>query len=127
VKYKLLSEEDVSRLLETETVTEYNKIIKSKEYIKGITIDISGGGLQFTSDRAHSKGEYVIIEFPIIVQGKIKNLSILSEIVLTEKLPNRVGIYEHRISYVNISNKDREDLIKYIFEEERRYRKNEKG
>lgn len=127
VKYKLLSVKDAETLMEVTSAEEYNKIIDAKEYINGITIDISGGGLRFTSDKEHKRGEFVIIEFPVIAQGKKVNLSILSEIILTEKVPNRVGIYDHRISYTNISNKDREVLIKYIFEEERRYRKNEKG
>ncbi|HCM12943.1 MAG TPA: flagellar brake protein, partial [Lachnospiraceae bacterium] len=37
------------------------------------------------------------------------------------------GVYEYRVEFKNIRKRDREDLIKYIFEQERRRRKNEKG
>lgn len=127
VKYKLITKDEISEFHEATTAEKHNEILDAKEYINGITIDISGGGLRLTSDRAHVRGEYIVIEFPIIVQGQRVDLSILSEIVLTEKIPDRMGLYEHRLSYINISNKDRENLIKFIFEEERRYRKNEKG
>ena len=41
---------------------------------------------------------------------------------MSELLMNRDDAYENRIQFVNIGNEDRESIIKYIFEEERKKR-----
>ena len=45
----------------------------------------------------------------------------------SEPLANREGSFENRIQFVNMENEDRESIIKYIFEEERKLRRKERG
>ena len=40
-----------------------------------------------------------------------------------KKVEKRAGYYEHRVQYINISKSDREEIIHYIFEEERKNQK----
>lgn len=44
-----------------------------------------------------------------------------------KKLEYREPRYETRIEFIMEDNKVREDIIRYIFEEERKKRRNEKG
>lgn len=127
IKYKVIKDEEVEKFLLSKTEEQRNTVFLDKEYLDGITLDISGGGLRFTSDKPHKRGEYIKLEFSATSQGSQIHFSIIAEIVLSDKVPNRTEIFDHRVSYYMISNRAREDLIKYIFEEERRYRKNEKG
>ena len=62
VKYKLITKDEISEFHEATTAEKHNEILDAKEYINGITIDISGGGLRLTSDRAHVRGEYIVID-----------------------------------------------------------------
>ena len=40
-----------------------------------------------------------------------------------KKVEKRAGYYEHRVQYVNIPKPVREEIIRYIFEEERKNQK----
>jgi len=40
-----------------------------------------------------------------------------------QELESRPGLFEHRIQYVYIEETSREDIIHFIFEEERKIRK----
>ena len=42
------------------------------------------------------------------------------------KQEGRRDSYEHRVQYVDIETEVREEIIKYIFEEERKHRKRER-
>ena len=42
-------------------------------------------------------------------------------------MENRDDSFENRIQFVNMVNDDRESIIKYIFEEERKMRHRERG
>ena len=44
-----------------------------------------------------------------------------------KELENRRGTFEHRVQYINIDNQQREEIIRYIFEEERKNRQRKNG
>ena len=44
-------------------------------------------------------------------------------VLRVQELENRPGLYEHRIQYAYIDESSREDIIHFIFEEERKIRK----
>jgi c-di-GMP-binding flagellar brake protein YcgR len=50
----------------------------------------------------------------------VRDYKCVGRIVKVRELENRPGNYEHRIEYTNIDEDDREDIIHYIFEEERK-------
>ena len=49
-----------------------------------------------------------------------KEYEVLGKVLAVNRMENRPGFYEHRVQYVNINNEVREEIIKFIFEEERR-------
>ena len=42
------------------------------------------------------------------------------------ELENRKGVFEHRVQYINMDAEEREEIIKYIFDEERKTIKNKR-
>jgi c-di-GMP-binding flagellar brake protein YcgR len=96
------------------------------EWLKASFTDLSGGGARFNSAYSHQAGDQTKIKFDINLGTQIHKLILNAEIIISTKLMNRTGVYEHRVEFKNISKNDRENLIKYIFEQERRRRKNEK-
>lgn len=127
LQYRILTEEETELLLNNRMPASFQNSLMSSGQIQGITLDISGGGIRFVSDTANEKGSHMLIEFNIPLGEEMKYFSIVSVQIDSRKIPNKEAVYEHRIQFENITKREREDLIKYIFEEERRFRKNEKG
>lgn len=99
----------------------------SKEWQKASITDLSGGGARFNSYYMHQSGDNVRLKLDFIISGELKKLLLGAEIIYSNKLINQSGAYEHRAEFKDIGKKDREDLIKYIFEQERRRRRNDKN
>lgn len=127
LKYRVLTENEADMLLRLKTPQDYENPQQNIGHIKGITLDISGGGMRFVSAYANLVDDYVLTEFSIPIKGSTVNYNLLARIIATREVPNKRHTYEHRVKFENISVKEREQLIRFIFEEERRYRKNEKG
>lgn len=88
----------------------------------GIVVDISGGGARFISRVRYPQGTNILFVFSLYVSGSLNEYKLIGKVLLSERLENRDGEYEHRIQFVNIMNDDRESIIRYIFEEERKNR-----
>lgn len=127
LQYQILTDEEAYLLMNARVPSIYRETLVDKGYIKGITLDISGGGIHFVSGCEVEAEKYILCNFTIKVQGEPKQFSIVSRLLQSKEVPNRRGTYEHRVQFGSITSQDREDLIKFIFEEERRHRKNEKG
>lgn len=88
----------------------------------GIMVDISGGGARFISKVRYPKGTNILFVFSLFVSGSLNEYKLIGKVLLSEEIENRPGEYEHRIQFINILNDDRESIIRYIFEEERKKR-----
>lgn len=91
---------------------------------RSLICDISGGGMRFITDLLYEEGTYVYCDFTLNIEGRPKEYEIIGKVLTNREVDNRPGEYEHRIQYVNLERDSREEIIKYIFEEERRVRRN---
>ena len=118
IETRELSEEEAENL---ETQEDENKTPESFE--KSILVDISGGGLRFVTLHKYEQGSVILCKFKLWQKNELKEYKILSQILDVKKVEKRAGYYEHRVQYVNISRNVREEIIRYIFEEERKNQK----
>ena len=72
-------------------------------------------------------GQYILLEFAVMVDDKKVEYSQLSKVIYTREVPTKANTYEHRVQFERITIPERELLIKFIFEQERRYRNIEKS
>ncbi len=98
----------------------------NKDWIHGDIIDISGGGAKFYSKFLHKQGDKLLIKITVSVGNRIIKMEPGAQVIASDKIENRIGVFEHRVQFMDISPKDREHLIRFIFEQERRLRRNEK-
>jgi c-di-GMP-binding flagellar brake protein YcgR len=98
----------------------------NKDWIHGDIIDISGGGAKFYSKFLHKQGDKLRIKLSVRVGNNIIEMEPGAQVVASYKIESRVGVFEHRVQFIDISPRDREHLIRFIFEQERRLRRNEK-
>jgi c-di-GMP-binding flagellar brake protein YcgR len=136
VEYRLITQEE----LQLENKLAVNKFINTEEradvrrrlsqldrvWLKASITDLSGGGARFNSDEPLKPGDRVRIRLDFIMGNELKKLIVGAEIITSGRMENRNDKYEHRAEFYDIGKVDREDLIKYIFEQERRRRRNDK-
>lgn len=106
---------------------EADTVIEEKEMQRGVIVDISGGGLRFVSRRLYNCNDIILLSFKLPIGNNEKPFTLAAQVILSKEIENRRDEYENRVKFVYINNQTREEIIKYIFDEERKNRKNGKG
>lgn len=96
-------------------------------YQKCIVVDISGGGLRFVSRQKYEEGSLVACKFLLLTDKGAKEYSPVGRVLSTKESASKSDVYEHRVQYVSIGVEEREEIIRYIFQEERKQRRKESG
>lgn len=91
-----------------------------------VIVDISGGGLRFVANYAYEAQSLILCKYHLLIGGEAKEYNLAGKVLSVRELENRKGVFEHRVQYVNVDAADREEIIKYIFDEERKTLKNHK-
>lgn len=120
---RTLADEEI-KLLEKK---EKFKAIQGFPLKKGIIVDISGGGLRFISEATYEKDSLIYCNYQLLLNGENKDCNIVGRVLSVKPVENRDGVYEHRVKYIDIEVEKREEIIRYIFQEERKNRKKETG
>lgn len=94
---------------------------------EGFILDISGGGLRFSTDRYIEEQSYLYSQFSIIVNGISTEITALSYVISSEKNLNKSNVYESRVKFINLGRSETEKIVRFIFEEERKSRKHGKS
>lgn len=121
-----LVEEEVS-LVDREIIEEDDAMMPELPLKSSVIVDISGGGLRFVANYAYEPQSLILCKYHLRVEGRIKEYSLVGKVLDVKELENRKGVFEHRVQYVNVDAAKREEIIKYIFDEERKTLKNQKG
>lgn len=93
---------------------------------RSVIVDISGGGLRFVSNQKYEQDSLIYCSYHLIVDGVRKHYEVVGKVLGSKEVENRKDVYEHRVQYVNISEGAREQIIKYIFQEERKNMKKDR-
>ena len=101
-------------------------LVSDEEMQKGVIVDISGGGLRFLSSKPMKQGSLLYLKFKLPIAGEQKEFTLASKLVTTKVLEKSQDEYENRVKFLFIDNTTREEIIKYIFDEDRKNRKNGK-
>ena len=89
-------------------------------------MDISGGGLRFLSTQKYEPESLLYISYHLLKNGERKKYEVFGKVLSVRELENRPGTWEHRVQYYDMDTDTREEIIKYIFEEERKSRRKER-
>lgn len=92
-----------------------------------VIVDISGGGLRFMSTQRYEQGSLILCSYHLLTKdGERKKYDVVGKVLAVRELENRRGTFEHRVQYYNLDVNTREEIIRFIFEEERKSRKKER-
>ncbi|MBQ6994892.1 MAG: flagellar brake protein [Lachnospiraceae bacterium] len=101
-------------------------LISETDMKRGVIVDISGGGLRFVSRQPFQEGNILYLRFRLPFNDKEKEFKLAARVILSREIEKRQNEYENRVKFLYIDNITREEIIKYIFNEERKNRKNGK-
>ena len=92
---------------------------------RSVIVDISGGGLRFVSTQKYEENSLIYCTYYLMLNGQKKKYELVGKILSVKEIQGRAGTYEHRVQYMNLHVDEREEIIRYIFEEERKRRHKE--
>lgn len=93
----------------------------SDKAFKGIILDISGGGIKFTSDNQLEKESYACFRFRLELSDQERIFEVVGLIISSERIETERGPkYENRVRFERLSQRDQEAIVRYIFEAERK-------
>ncbi|MDD6208757.1 MAG: flagellar brake domain-containing protein [Clostridiales bacterium] len=123
---KVLQEKNYANTTEMQAFAEQYDTIHNENWFEVTLVDISGGGARFFSQKEIDISSLISMCFPGILTETGKALELDGRLIACQPIPDR-KLFEYRAEFYNVSAKERENLVKYIFEEERKQRKKEKG
>ena len=94
---------------------------------RGVIVDISGGGLRFVSRSPYREGSILYLKYKLNIADKDRDFTMAAKVLSSAEIPNRASEYQNRVKFMYMDTTTREEIIKYIFNEERKNRKNGKG
>lgn len=118
-----LEEEEIRAIEERDP---HSNLIPGLPLKRSVIVDISGGGLRFLSSHPYEPGSMIYISYNLFAGDNVKEYELVGKVLSSKKVEDKKGSYEHRVQYVDIDVDVREEIIKYIFEEERKHRKKER-
>ncbi len=137
VQYRVISLEEVSYIKKLEVGVFHSQEEKEKleqllkeeqsKWIKATIIDISGGGCRFNSQEEHPVGRNTKVQLSYSYKGEVKREIYTAKLIYCEPIEKIKGYFEHRVEFLEIKDTEREKLIKFIFEQERKIRRRERG
>ena len=89
-------------------------------------VDISGGGVRFVTDTENHTDSYIMIEVRLKSEENAKSYLIPAHILSSSVSKNKKDKYENRAEFVIRDRVIREEIIRYIFDEERKIRNKER-
>ncbi|MDO5403482.1 MAG: flagellar brake protein [Eubacteriales bacterium] len=92
---------------------------------KVMAVDISGGGIRIISNQKYAKGAFAALEFVLYIQNQAVNVRIMGQIIQIIKSGNDNQLYDYRIQFREILRDVQDNIVKYIFEEQRKMRRKE--
>lgn len=122
LRKKLIENNFLSSKERDNCIATLNKL--EEEWAKATITNLSGGGAKFNTTTRLNQSEKLCIKMELPKEtGKIK-LELDAIVIASEKIIIKSNSYENRVQFIKINPRDREELIKYIFELDRKKRKN---
>lgn len=119
------------KVAELETTEELFDVIATPEYQERKNIartkDISGGGIKFIGNEPLDPGEKVLVVIRLENDKLDKMFYLVSEVVECFEVENLRDKWIIRVRFIFKDIKDRDLIVRYVFEEDRMIRKKENG
>jgi c-di-GMP-binding flagellar brake protein YcgR len=124
IMYRCLSKEEYDYYF---SLKDLSSKISEESLSQAVALDLSGGGMRLVSKERLEKNDIAFFVLSFNYEVDIKKYAVLGKVIGVNTSKNNHNLFEHRIEFSNVNGTVREDIIKFIFEEERKRRKKENG
>ena len=94
---------------------------------EGQTLDIGGGGIRFIIDEEYKPEDLVVCCLPLEIRNGVKEIQGAGKVLSIKPVKDSTKFFEVRVQFERMSNAMREQIIQFIFEDERKRRKKSNG
>lgn len=119
LKFKIFTEEEKEQY---ENSKEIPETIHEREFLEGTALDLSGGGVRFVCEEEIKKNDLLLLQMVLQMEMEVKTFDIPSVVIAAHSTRKDPDLHEIRLCYIDIPERNREIIIKYIFSEERKKR-----
>ena len=111
-----------------DSIVEVQKASKEEQNLPdfGTILDISGGGIRYSTPAKVKTNVYNLYLFEIGQDNDKKEIMVIGYVIASDPVPNRTDLYHNRVQFVFKNEKEREKIVHFVFEEQRRKRQNGK-
>ena len=88
-------------------------------------IDLSGGGVKYLSDKERQRGELVILSIELQAGEELKRYFLLMNVISIFRKSTESIKYEIRTKFMGLIETARDEIVRFVFDEERRNRQKE--
>lgn len=122
IKYRYLTEEETQKMTTQEIIDNEDPLV---EYKAAIAVDLSGGGARLVMNQKCKKDDMIMVKFAIAGEGE--EINFVARVITSTQMKMDTSQYENRVKFIKVKENQREKIIRYIFEEERKMRFKEKS
>lgn len=124
IKYKIIEQSALDYREITGNLPGY---VEHEPFLAATALDISGGGMRFVTKQDMQKGEVIMLGISYTADAGEKYIEVLANVISAAAAKNNTDVFEIRVNYIDITENVREDIIKFIFSEQRKKMKKESG
>lgn len=127
IEYYEIEEETAGLSSVTEVLSEVTGEFDAGAAKEGMLQDISGGGARFTAREPLKVDQYILLNIHLKGDRIDEKLCLVSQVVTVEQHPRVPDLFINRVQFLFKDLRDREKIVRFVFEEERRIRRKEVG
>lgn len=95
-----------------------------ESWVNGVILDLSGGGIRFITDKELKTGDTILVSLNLSQGEESVELSLVARLISVEEKREIHGKKEIRAIFYKLKDDLRDSIVKFVFDEERRLRKN---
>lgn len=115
-----LEQEEVQAIEKDSALLASDLLVPELPLQRSVIADISGGGLRFVAEYAYEVDSLILCKYSLWMNGECKEYTLYGKVLAVKEVDKKPGFFEHRVQYVHMDKDNREEIIKYIFNEERK-------
>jgi c-di-GMP-binding flagellar brake protein YcgR len=86
------------------------------------TLDVSGGGLRFSTEQQLEERSFLYMQFSLTNGIMDEEFYQVGQVISSDKHPKEPKLFINRLQFLFKDLRDREKIVRFVFEEERRMR-----
>ena len=124
MSYRILSKEE-QIMIENEEMYEISDM--QLEWKTAAMLDLSGGGMCFVTANRENHNIYVQVKFELLMSDQPTTIYAFADLLRCEQNRNNNAIYDCHLKFWRMNNTVREQIVRFIFDEQRKQRSKESG